>query len=119
MASVLLIEDDDLLSTTLKMGLEKAGHTVTTASGGIEGLKLIKSQKVDVVVTDIIMKDGEGMETLGWIEKSRPGTPVIGISGHHQYLDSFEKLGAAATLKKPFKIEKLVKTIREVMVSGE
>jgi len=114
MALVLLIDDDDQILTTLKMGLEKAGHVVTKASGGIEGLKLIKSQQVDVVVTDIIMKDGEGMETLRWIKENSPGIPVIGISGYFQYLDSFKKLGGVATLKKPFKIEKLIETIREV-----
>ncbi len=95
-------------------GLKRSGHSVTTASGGVDGLKLLKSQQFDVVVTDIVMQEGEGIETLGWVKKNNPGIPVIGISGFSQYLGTLERLGATATLMKPFTIEKLIETIREV-----
>ena len=112
--SVLLIEDDKELRTTIMNGLKRSGYSVATASGGVDGLKLLKTQQFDVVVTDVVMHGGEGIETLGWIKQSNPDIPVIGISGHSQYLGNFKKLGASATLKKPFTIEDLVKTIREV-----
>ena len=87
---------------------------MTTASGGIEGLELLQSGKFDVVVIDVVMQRGEGVETLGWIKESDPDVLVIGVSGHSNYLDSLDMLGAAATLIKPFDIEKLIETIRDV-----
>ncbi len=112
--SVLLIDDNVEFRTTLCRGLEQAGFDVVAASGGIEGLALSKSQYFDVVVTDIIMPEGEGVETLGWMAEQCPGMPVIAISGHRLYLDGIKDLGAAATLKKPFKIEDLIGVIRQV-----
>jgi two-component system response regulator MprA len=94
-------------------GLKRAGYNVITASGGAEGVKLLKSQQFDVVVTDVVMQEGEGIEMLGWI-KNNPDIPVIGISGHAQYLGNLKQLGAAATLMTPFTIEELIEAIRKV-----
>ena len=115
--SVLLIDDDTEIRTTLMNGLKRSGYSVTTASGGKDGLKSLKSEQFDVVVTDVVMQDGEGVETLGWIKQNNPDIPVIGISGHAQYLGNLKKLGAAATLMKPFTIEELIEAIRDVTLS--
>jgi PAS domain S-box-containing protein len=112
--SVLLIEDDRKLRATLKSGLEGFGYSVTTASGGVEGMTLIAANRFDVVVTDIVMEEGEGMETLGWIQKSNPEIPVIVISGHPVYLRGVKKMGATAAMKKPFRVEELIRVIGEV-----
>jgi len=115
MPSILLIEDDDQLRETLKIGLENAEFDVTTASGGIKGLKIVKSKIIDVVVTDIIMKEGEGVETLRWIKEVNPNLPVIVMSGFSHYLGSIKQLGATEVLKKPFKIFDVVGAINAAM----
>ncbi len=112
---VLLIDDDLHLLANLKSGLELYGHTVHLASGGLKGFEVFKANNIDVVVTDILMSDGEGMETLGWINTASAETPVIGISGHAQYLNKFKKLGATAILKKPFKIEELLAAVQNAI----
>ena len=63
---------------------------------------------------DIVMRFGEGVETIGKIVESKPDTPVIAISGHPEYLRTIAKLGAVATLQKPFKIKDLLGIIQEV-----
>lgn len=115
MPSILLIEDDDGLRKILKAGLERAEFGVATASGGIKGLEIIKSNAIDVVVTDIVMSEGEGVETLRWIKETNPNLPVIVMSGFSQYLGSMKNLGATETLKKPFKIFELVRAIYAAM----
>lgn len=112
--SVLLIDDDSDLRSVLADGLTLAGYQVASAAGGIEGLELAKSNTFDVVITDILMEEGEGMETLGWISKQCPGTPVIAISGQSQYLNKIKLLGATETLQKPFSIHELRKLIGQV-----
>lgn len=112
MALILLIEDNEELRTTIMKGLVNVGHDVTTASGGIKGLEIINSKKIDVVVTDIVMSAGEGVETLRWIKEIKPNLPVIAMSGFPQYLDFIKRLGATDTLKKPFKIKDLLKIIK-------
>jgi DNA-binding response OmpR family regulator len=113
---VLIIEDDDDLRHTIETGLSRSGFDVTVASGGREGLEMVRSGSFNVVVTDIVMDQGEGIETLRWIESEKPGTPVIGISGRGEYLRLMSDLGAAATLQKPFKIAELAKVIESVAV---
>lgn len=116
---ILIIDDETFIRLNISGALKSEGFEVLEAEGGIEGLKLFKSQKVDVVVTDIIMKGGEGIETLRWIKEADHDIPVIGISANSDYLNSLKKLGAAATLMKPFKVEELIEIIREVMISAE
>jgi DNA-binding response OmpR family regulator len=112
--SILLIDDDPELRSVLTDGLTYAGYNVTPAAGGIEGLELAKDEHFDTVITDILMEDGEGMETLGWITKQCPGTPVIAISGQSEYLNKIKLLGATATLQKPFSIHELINVIGEI-----
>jgi DNA-binding NtrC family response regulator len=113
----LLIEDDDELRQTLSTGLNRAGYEVSVAAGGTEGLEQFSSAAFDVVVTDILMKDGEGIETLQHMKKNHPGVPVIGISGNPMYLQMFSKLGGYGTLQKPFRVATLVDLMNEATES--
>jgi DNA-binding NtrC family response regulator len=100
--SILLIDDDEDILTLLKIGLESIGHDVIAATGGQEGIEIAETSAFDIVVTDILMEHGEGVETLSHLRKRYPEVPVIGISGNPLYLKMFDKLGASATLAKPF-----------------
>ena len=118
MVSVLLIEDAADLRAEIKLGLEKAGHTVTEAASGDEGIVLFAKQPVDVVITDVIMDKGEGIETLHRLHDRAPELPVIAISGNPRsstYLRLAETFGVDHTLEKPFPFGVLQATIETLV----
>lgn len=106
MYSILVIDDDDLSCKLFKTILEKAGYSVTTASNGFEGLKLLRKNCIDLVITDIIMPVMEGVETIMKIKKEYPKTKILAMTGQghlgHMGLDIAGKLGADHSFKKPF-----------------
>lgn len=67
-----------------------------------------------MVITDVVMDDGEGVETMRWIHDLSPDVPVIAISSHESYLHSMDRLGAARTLAKPFRISVLIEAVDSV-----
>ena len=111
--SVLLVEDEEAVRDSLAMAMENAGYEVSCAASGSEAKALIKARQFDVIVTDIVMDEGEGVETLKAVQESKLDTPVIAISGYPTYLRSIKTLGAAATLKKPFEIQELLTVLAE------
>lgn len=117
MVSILLIDDNPRFRREVRLGLEEAGHRVTEASSGDEGLDAFKRDSQDVVITDVVMDDGEGVETMRRIHKLSPDVPVIAISAHETYLRSMDKLGAARTLVKPFRISALIEAVDGVRPS--
>lgn len=117
MASILLIDDNPQFRHEVCLGLVDAGHLVTEASNGREGIKVFKRENPDVIITDVVMDDGEGVETMCGIHETAPEAPVIAISAHESYLITMKKLGAARTLVKPFRMPVLIKIIDEVLTS--
>ena len=120
MASVLIIEDDDQFRAMLRDMLKLAGYEVEEATDGKEGIKLYKENPKDLVVTDIIMPEQEGIETIIELRRSFPDVKIIAISGGGQisaeeHLQMARDLGAIQTLHKPFGREKLLEAIREVL----
>ena len=106
-AKVLLIDDDQGALRTIEILLARLGHTVRTASDGREGLKLFNADPPDLVLTDIIMPDMEGIETIIEMRRARPGAKIIAMSGggpmtKKSLLSMALKLGADAALAKPF-----------------
>ena len=104
--SVLIIEDDEFVKNMLKQTFKRAGYDVATASNGRIGIQLYQSKPFDVVITDLIMPDMEGIETMMRLRKLDPGVKVIAISGGgrsrpDEYLHLAAKLGALSTFKKP------------------
>ena len=116
MASVLLIEDDQVLRSYLRDILQMFEHSVTEASGGSAGLNEFRNNPPpDLVITDIVMAEGEGIETVREIKSMVPGQPIIAISAHPEYLKSISGLGATRTLLKPFGIEAFCAVVDEVI----
>ena len=120
MAKVLLIDDDDLVQTTLSTAVSLAGHTVTMATNGRDGLRLFTEQRHDVIVTDIIMPDQEGIETILSIRKIDGAVPIIAMSGatnmgNLDILGAAKTLGATRILKKPFGVQDLIDAIKECL----
>jgi len=120
MARILLIDDDDALRTVLRLSLVHFGHTVIEARDGKEGMLLFPQAAADLVITDIVMPEKEGLEVLMELRKRSPGIKVIAISGGGRvnptdYLHIARKLGAAKVLAKPFSSEALMAAINELL----
>jgi CheY-like chemotaxis protein len=120
MANILVIEDDDQLRTMLRETLERVGYKVTEARNGNEGIKRYRENPADVVITDIIMPEKEGVETIIELKRDFPDVNILAISGGgrvpaEEYLFMVEKLGAKRTLAKPFIREKLLEAVRELI----
>lgn len=120
MASILLVDDDDLIRDLLRRSLTKAGHAVRQAGNGKEGLRLYLESPADLVITDLIMPEKEGLGFIMAVRKVAPAARVIAISGgiaqnKELYLQLAAKLGATAVLAKPFELAELLQTVTTVL----
>jgi YesN/AraC family two-component response regulator len=120
MASILIIEDDDQLRAMLREMLGRTGYEVTEARNGNEGIKLYRENPTDLVITDIIMPEKEGVETIIELKRDFPDVNIIAISGGgripaEEYLRMVKKLGAKHTLVKPFVREKLLEAVEDLI----
>ncbi len=119
MARVLVIDDDSSMRSLIRLFLEQSGHDVAEAQDGDEGIKLQKAQPADLVITDLLMPEKEGFETIQELKEDFPDIKIIAISGGGQFLDKDDflrianQLGADSVLSKPFEKEELL------MVTGE
>ncbi len=105
---VLVIEDDKMVRLMLCKVLHSRKYITFEASSGVQGLQLFREQKPDLVVTNIIMPDKEGLETIMEIRAEDPDVPIVAISGggylrNINFLKMAGKLGANRTIAKPFK----------------
>jgi DNA-binding response OmpR family regulator len=120
MAKILLIEDEMLVSSTLEIVLRKAGHTVVVAADGQIGLNKFAAERPDLVLTDIIMPEKEGIETIQEIRAIDPKVPILAYSGggrtkNYDFLRMAHKLGANEVLRKPFANEDLLAAVRRCL----
>jgi len=116
MKQILVIDDEQQIRSLLKKMLEREGFDVITASDGKEGMKLFSNATVDLVITDIVMPEKEGIEIIRELKKEHPGIPVIAISGGgrnspESYLNVAKLLGAVAILQKPVEKETLMTAV--------
>ena len=116
MAVILVIDDEQMLRRTLRVILERAGHTVVEAEDGDRGLAAFKAERPHLVLTDIIMPNREGAETIGEMRRLAPDLPIIAMSGGGSrggelFLTLAKRLGASATLSKPIRQAELVAAV--------
>jgi DNA-binding response OmpR family regulator len=119
---VLIIDDDEQVRAFLFEILERAGFAVVEAANGMEGLKLYRSQPTDLVITDLIMPEKEGVETIVELRREFPNARVIAISGGGRsgtkdYLAIAAKLGARRTVAKPFSRQELLDAVRDTLAA--
>jgi len=115
--AVLVIDDDPALLHSFATVLSAYGIPTTTARDGLEGLAAFRRISPAVVLTDIIMPEKEGLETIMAMRRERPATKIIAMSGSgakggRDYLILAKKLGADAVIHKPFEVDDLVKLLR-------
>jgi YesN/AraC family two-component response regulator len=117
---ILVIEDEPLVRVAIKKRLEIEGFEVTTADDGQKGVKSFRDHPADLVITDIIMPEKEGIECIKELTRDFPGIKIIAISGGGRigpfdYLDLAEKFGASRTFKKPFEWPDMIRAIHELL----
>lgn len=117
MASVLIVDDQDLVRRTLRLALESEGLDVREAGDGNEALRMYRLAPADVVVTDIVMPNKEGIETIFELRRSAPQVKIIAMSGRDtaDFLDMAQKLGADHALRKPFEMRTLIDLVHSCL----
>jgi DNA-binding response OmpR family regulator len=116
---VLIIDDDPDIRMMLRELLEKNGYEVSEAENGESGLRIFDKTLPELVVTDIVMPDREGISTIMELKKRKPNTKIIAISGGQRsspdYLNWARKLGADKALDKPLNLELLLRAITDLV----
>lgn len=120
MAKILIIDDDEPIRDSLEAMAMAAGHDVLTAADGRKGMAAYAAFQPDLVVTDIIMPEQDGLETITQLRRLSRSMPIIAISGGERYgsfdsLAAARKLGADRTLTKPFSGAMLMSEIAELL----
>jgi len=127
MPKILVIDDDDMVRGTIKAILERAGHEVTLAVDGEDGLRQFQREACDLVVCDIFMPNKEGIATLRELRNLDATIPVITMTGgsptagrtgpspYADYLNMSTLLGATRTIHKPFRATELTALVQECL----
>jgi DNA-binding response OmpR family regulator len=124
MAGVLIVEDDNELREMIAISLRRRKLTVIEAVDGKEAIVHFKPSITDLVVTDIIMPEEDGLKVIIKLKELKPSLKVIAISGGGKagpgsYLNLAKALGADAIYSKPFSINELVARIEELLNIGD
>ena len=120
MARILIIDDEDQPRCMLQQVLIRAGHDVVEARDGNQGLQLFRTSPTDLIITDILMPEKEGLETIIDLRREFPAVKIIAISGggrtgNLNFLEVAKRLGAQRTLQKPFELQEMIAAVRELL----
>lgn len=123
MPRILIIDDDDAFRTMLRLSLRRLGHEVEEAANGRQGLLRQRTEPADLVITDLIMPEKEGLETIRELRAEFPALKIIAISGGgrvnpRDFLKIAGLFGAQCTLEKPFSIADLAGAIDAVLAAA-
>jgi DNA-binding response OmpR family regulator len=124
MAKVLIIDDDAAMRRMMNRVLTDARHQVLEASDGRDGIRKFRDEAPEIIVTDIVMPEQEGIQTIREIRAAGSTVGIIAISGGGGggdgalYLTIAGELGADAVLQKPFRLTELVAVIDRMLSRG-
>ncbi len=118
MAQILVIDDDEIMRDVVVQMLTEAGYSVQSAEDGRKGLRIFYDGAFDLVVTDLIMPEKEGLEVIQELRAHSHSIPIIAISGGGRmspdgYLKMAQAFGVDYTFTKPFMIESFLAAVRE------
>jgi CheY-like chemotaxis protein len=124
MSGVLIVEDDKELREMISISLARRKHTVIEAINGKEAIIHFKPSITDLVVTDLIMPEEDGLKVIMKLKELKPSLKIIAISGGGKagpgsYLNLAKALGADAIYSKPFSINELISKIEELLTSEQ
>ena len=120
MAKILVVEDDAAMRRASCRVLRDAGHAVVDFENGAAAIEQVERDAPDLLITDIFMPEVEGLETIRRVRALRPALPIVAISGFTlegggDYLEIAQRLGAVATLKKPFRSADLLAVVSRLL----
>lgn len=120
MATILVIEDDGPVRRLARRFLEEDGHTVLEAGDGRAAMRVLEGAAPDLIVTDIMMPERDGLETIREIRATDRAVPVLAVSGggwsgDMNFLDAAAEFGADRTLRKPYQGRLLVETVNQML----
>lgn len=120
MARIIVIDDEASIAIMIKRMLEKEGYEVEIAFNGNEGLKLLEKFQPDLLITDIVMPEKEGLELIIELKKVNPSLKIVAISGggrfkYEGYLSSAKHLGASKVFQKPLNFKEFIAGISELL----
>lgn len=115
--SILIADDEPLVRAYVRTVLEKAGYEVTEAEDGREVVRQVGRGNVQLVITDLVMPDQEGLETIQILRQKAPDVAIVAISGafHPQYLEAARKMGAVVALPKPLTAKELLQAVSRAL----
>jgi CheY-like chemotaxis protein len=120
LAKILVVDDDVAVQATVRLLLERAGHSVVVASDGRQGIATFEAGEFDLLFLDIFMPGMDGIETMRLVHQRQPLVPIIVISGNPiasgsgpDFLMMATKLGAVRSLQKPFKPSALLAAVAD------
>lgn len=111
--SILVADDEEAIRSMLQRWFVAAGHTVLCVSSAMEANKLLTRILFDLIVTDVIMPDGDGLQLISEFKQAQPNVRILAISGGGRYMEGSDclriakGLGAHAAVLKPFTQEQL------------
>jgi two-component system chemotaxis response regulator CheY len=119
-ARILIIDDEDQPRRMLQQVLIRAGYEVVEARDGNQGLQLFRVSQTDLIITDILMPEKEGLETIIDLRREFPAVKIIAISGggrtgNLNFLEVAKRLGAQRTLQKPFELQEMLAAVRDLL----
>jgi CheY-like chemotaxis protein len=119
---ILLVEDEELLRAGVQEMLEIQGYEVITAQNGSLALSCLSERRVDLIITDLVMPQMDGIDFVAQLRKLNPNVPVIVVSGSTRNImqrygiDTIQVPGANASLPKPFKGADLIAQIQRLLL---
>jgi len=111
---ILIVDDEEDILKTLKEILQRKGYNVILASNGFEALEILENTAVNLIITDIIMPEIEGLEFVQKVTSKKPDLPIVVMSGlaNDHYLTAASYFGAVCKLTKPFDTNELLDAIK-------
>jgi len=117
---ILVIEDDPFMRETLQDVVEDKGYYITTVANGKRGISLHEKEHYDLIITDVLMPDIDGLEVIMKIRQNFPQTKLLAVSGgghisSKEYLMMARELGSNGVVQKPFNNDELVEKIASLL----
>ena len=122
--SILIADDEESIRLLVQRLLTSAGHSVVIAGDGKSAREAVRQHRFDLVITDVLMPDGDGLDLIGDLKLAQPGARVLAISGGGRYVDGDDclkmarGLGAHAAMMKPFDWQGLQAGMAQALASG-
>jgi len=115
---IVIIDDDEQIREMLKQILAREGYGIFVAANGKEGMQIYREKQTDLVITDIIMPEKDGLETITELRKDFPEVKIIAMSGGgskgpESNLQAAKRLGAVCTLTKPVRRKEMLSAVKE------